>query len=133
MGKRVLIIDNDHDVLDVIQEALSYEGYDTVTLIDSDGYEQTLAKEQFDIVIIDYLLEGINGGDICHQIKSADASKHIPVIIMSAYPKVLQSLGDYGCDKFMPKPFDLTELIDVTNQLVNSRSGKHTEALHEPE
>jgi DNA-binding response OmpR family regulator len=130
VSKKVLIIDNDRDVLEIMQEALDYEGFDSVTAVDGEEYEQLIAVNDIDIVIIDYLLNGINGGEICHQIKCCPAFKHLPVIIMSAYPKVLQSLGNYGCDTFLPKPFDLCDLVTQINQLLHSQSNNYFKPIN---
>jgi CheY-like chemotaxis protein len=54
-----------------------------------------------DLIILDYILNGINGGELCHQVKHNSKTSLIPVIIYSAYTKVIQSLGDYGCDAFV--------------------------------
>jgi two-component system CheB/CheR fusion protein len=66
----------------------------------------------------DYILDGINGREICHQIKANPATCFLPVVIISAYPKVLLSLGTYGCDKFIAKPFDLNYLTSSINELL---------------
>lgn len=64
------------------------------------------------LVLIDYLLKGINGGEVCHQIKSGYETSRVPVIMISAYPRVFESLGTYGCDEFIAKPFDLYSLVE---------------------
>lgn len=81
-----------------------------------------------DLVLLDYLLPGINGGELCGQIKRHQAFSKIPVIIYSAYPKVLTSLGDYGCDLFLPKPFDLDELAKHIETLLLKK--EHSTLLH---
>lgn len=116
-NKRVLIIENDDSILNVIEEALNYEGYDVNGRLETPDIFPLIEQYQPDIVILDYLLNGINGGEICHQIKVNSSTSALPVIIMSAYPRVLQSLGDYGCNKFIPKPFDLSELVDNIKSL----------------
>jgi len=116
--KKVLILDNDPDVLDVIQEILSYEGYETKGLTDTDNIFEPLSEYKPDIVLIDYILDGINGGELCHQIKTSSDTASLPVILLSAYPRVLKSLGFYGCDAFIAKPFDMTELTDRVQQLL---------------
>ena len=68
------------------------------------------------LVIVDYILEGINGGELCHQLKINPRTKHLPVIMISGYQRVLESLGNYGADYFLPKPFDLNELLNVVKK-----------------
>lgn len=71
-----------------------------------------------DLLIIDYILNGTNGGQLCREVESCSVTKNLPVIIFSAYPKVLHTLGFYGCDAFINKPFDLKVLIDKVTELI---------------
>jgi DNA-binding response OmpR family regulator len=115
-----LIIDDDEAVLDVMAEALQYEGFDVKTSGKADGIAGIIRVYQPDLLLIDYLLSGINGGEICHQLKIDVNTSQLPVIIISAYPKVLLSLGDYGCDKFIAKPFDLDYLIESIKAVLSA-------------
>ncbi|WP_345948029.1 response regulator [Mucilaginibacter sp. PAMB04274] len=110
--KRILVLDNDPAILDVMQEILSYEGFDVKTLEDTDNIFTCIDNYQPDLVLIDYILNGINGGELCAQIKKNPLTSGLPVIIMSAYSKVLLSLGNYGCDEFIAKPFDLAHFVN---------------------
>ena len=121
MLKRILVIDNDPGILDAMQEVFQYEGYEVVTEQDTSDILAMVQQHQPDLLLIDYILNGINGGELCHQVKANYATNHLPVILMSAYPRVLQSLGHYGFDDFIPKPFDLPDLTSrVASQLHKS-------------
>jgi DNA-binding response OmpR family regulator len=111
MKKKVLIIDDDEAVLDVMKEALFYEGFEVKISDKADDINSIICEYNPDLLLIDYILNGINGGEICHQVKENPNTGWLPVIIVSAYPKVLKSLGYYGCDKFISKPFDLDNLV----------------------
>lgn len=117
MKKRILLIDDDHHILEVMHEALTYEGFDVNTAIDTQDIVSLVSELKPDLLLIDYILNGINGGELCHQLKSNLTTCSLPVIIMSAYPRVLKSLGYYGCNAFVSKPFDLYELIDQITTL----------------
>src|SRR5438067_1796848 len=106
---KILIIDDDADLLELLQDFLQGEGFEVKTNKSSAGIFETITQFQPDLIILDYLLDGINGGELCHQVKS---TTHIPVILYSAYSRVLLSLGTYGCDQFIPKPFDLYFLLE---------------------
>ncbi|MDF2431512.1 MAG: hypothetical protein JWP44_1143 [Mucilaginibacter sp.] len=108
--KRILIVDDDPDLLDILTEYLSGEGMDVKTSTCSKDIFQLIKDYKPDLIIVDYLLQGINGGELCHQVKSSVQGCELPVIIISAYPRVLLSLGSYGCDVFIPKPFDLQNI-----------------------
>jgi DNA-binding response OmpR family regulator len=82
-----------------------------------------------DLLIVDYLLPFINGGELCARVKKDNNWKHLPVIIYSAYPRVINSLGNYNCDAFLPKPFNLNTFLGLVESTLFknpniSRSGK---------
>lgn len=121
MGKSILILDNDPSILEVMEEALSYEGFFVNTFKETEDIISLVTKFKPDLVITDYILNGINGGELCKKIKNTSSTCHLPVIIISAYSKVLQSLGYYGCNAYVAKPFDLTEMIDLIKNLVETQ------------
>ena len=118
MKKKALVIDDDQTVLEFMEEALIYFDYDTQTAAGTDNIIMLLKTAQPDIVIIDYLLNGVNGGELCKTIKNDGFYSKLPVIIYSAYPKFLQSLGYYNCDFFIEKPFDLSVMMQKVQDLV---------------
>jgi CheY-like chemotaxis protein len=119
MTKRLLILDDDKDILDVMCEIFSGEGYEVKTIENADNILNDIKYYHPDIILIDYILKGINGGEICHQIKTNITTCTIPVIIVTAYSRVINSLGDYGCNSFVSKPFEVTELVQQVNELLN--------------
>jgi len=116
--KRLLILDNDGDLLEIMEEVFVYEGYEVKALQGTDNIFNDIAAYKPHVIMLDYILDGVNGGEICHQVKNSPLTCDLPVIIVSAYPKVINSLGYYGCDKFIPKPFDIYDLINQVNQLI---------------
>jgi CheY-like chemotaxis protein len=119
MSKRILILDDNQDILDIVHETLSYEKFDVKST--SSGEEVMPMVESFfpDLVILDYRVAGINGGELCKQIKCHPKFKDIPVIIFSAYINHDDELFGYGCDAIINKPFDLTELVEKVNGLIS--------------
>lgn len=119
-NKRVLVIDDDNDILDIMEEILTYEGFEVSRLAETGNIAPDVQKYDPDIIIMDYILQGINGGEICHQIKTNPQTSTIPIILISAYPRVFNSLGTYGCDAFISKPFDLNQIVDRIHDLISS-------------
>jgi len=119
-SKRVLVVDDDDDILDIMEEILTYEGYGVSSLDDTNDIFSEINRNRPDVIILDYILNGINGGEICHQIKTNPNTADIPVILMSAYPRVFGSLGNYGCNAFIAKPFDLNDITGRVNELMNT-------------
>jgi len=116
--RRILIIDDDADVLDVMQEALKYEGFDVKIAERADDIFALIKEYDPQLIMMDYILKGINGGELCHQIKTNPETSNLPVVLLSAYPRVYNSLGTYGADEFIAKPFDLYDLFGRVNGLL---------------
>ncbi|MEJ6981799.1 response regulator [Pedobacter sp. P351] len=119
MGSKVLVMDDDDLILEVLKEALSYENFQVETGGECLNILKTVNDYNPDVILIDYLIGKVNGGELCHQLKSNPSTRHIPVIIMSAYPRVFESLGNYGCNSFIPKPFSLDQLVETINRVRN--------------
>jgi CheY-like chemotaxis protein len=116
--KKILIIDNDAAVLDMMQEALNYAGYEVATAEDAHDIFALIAEHDPDLLLIDFILNGVNGGELCHLLKTDCRTTRLPVIIVTAYSKVFLSLGDYGCNGYLAKPFDLEDLISQVNKFL---------------
>ena len=118
MLKRVLVLDDNKDILDVVHEALSYEQFEVKSISESGKVIPLLGNFNPDLVILDYRVAGENGGEICRRIKAHPQFNNIPVIIFSAYFSHDDELMAYGCDAVINKPFDLVELIKKINELI---------------
>ncbi|MFD2873754.1 PleD family two-component system response regulator [Mucilaginibacter ximonensis] len=120
INKRILVVDDDNDILEVIEEILTYEGFEVRSLGDINNIFPEISSYSPDVIILDYILKGINGGEICHQIKVNPHTAKVPVILMSAYHRVFNSLGNYGCNAFIAKPFNLNDIVDHIHHLISS-------------
>ncbi|WP_345949144.1 response regulator [Mucilaginibacter sp. PAMB04274] len=110
-GQRILIIEDSPDIADVLSSILTDEGYKVTARTEASDIVKLVIDNQPDLIITDYILEGINGGEYCATLKRDERTSHIPVIILSGYGKLLESLGDYGADKIVDKPFDNAHLL----------------------
>jgi DNA-binding response OmpR family regulator len=118
MLKRVLVLDDNQDILEMVHEALSYEQFEVKSIAESKQVMPLIASFHPDLVILDYRVAGENGGEICSQIKAHPVFNDIPVIIFSAYINHDDEILRYGCDSIINKPFDLVELIKKVNDLI---------------
>ncbi len=111
--KKILVVDDDPDILDALQFMLEDAGY-KVTTTEKGEYAENLHDTNGglpDVIILDVLLSGKDGRLICQKLKSQEETKHIPVIMMSAHNNAGQSATLVGADEFMAKPFDADELL----------------------
>jgi len=121
MSKKILIVEDDRDILDLLKDVLEKEGFEVTDLNHTESITKSIEKHHVELVILDFLLPGINGGELCHDIKCHPSTASIPVIMLSAFPRVLESLGNYGSDAFIAKPFDVGELVRTVNNCFDKR------------
>ncbi len=122
MTKKVLILDDDHDTLVALKDSLTLAGFYVMDLHHSDNLPKLIEAFKPDILLLDYILFGENGGDICANIKEDIKTKNLPVVLMSGYPRLSETMGNYGCNAMIAKPFDLKDLISVLNEVLETSS-----------
>jgi CheY-like chemotaxis protein len=115
---KILVLDDDQELLSVMKEILSLHGFHVITSEPTYEINELLSLHQPHLLIMDYLMNDVNGGELCSVIKSDPATQGLPVILLSAYDRIIQSLGNYGCDLFVAKPIDFDTLIYQINSLL---------------
>lgn len=118
MLKRILVLDDDKGILEVMQEILSYEHFEVKIIAESKDLIYEAEEFNPHLFILDYRISGISGGEICRRVKAHPQFINTPVIIFSAYITKHQEVMAYGCDAIIEKPFDLGELLDKINNLI---------------
>ncbi|HJS53502.1 MAG TPA: response regulator transcription factor [Chitinophagaceae bacterium] len=108
----ILVIDDDPDICTMIKMVLEYHGY---AATDADGEEKTkkiLLTEPVELIIMDMLLSGSDGTDICRQLKQDEKTSSIPILMFSAHPNAKEICLEAGADDFISKPFEMEDLMD---------------------
>lgn len=118
--KRILLLDDNLDIVQIVEEVLAYEQYEVKSVMKSIGFLPIIEHFRPDLIMLDYRLGDGNGGDVCRAIKENAAMRHIPVIIFTAYIQPNINLFDFGCDAVIAKPFDLDFLLQTINRLTHS-------------
>jgi len=119
MKERILVVDDEPHVLDVVGRYLRHEGFET--LLASDGEQALSMAEDADLVVLDLMLPSIEGLEVCRRLR---AQRNIPIIMLSAKAEETDKLVGLGvgADDYVVKPFSPRELI-ARVQAVLRRSG----------
>ncbi len=107
--ERILVIDDDHELCDLLQEYLEPEGFEIQAVHDGKkGLEKALA-ETFDLLVLDIMLPGQNGFEVLRQLRN---SSEVPVIMLTARGEDVDRIVglEMGADDYLPKPFNPREL-----------------------
>jgi DNA-binding response OmpR family regulator len=115
---RILILDDDPDIGIMIKTMLEYKGYSVIVADRAEKAEQIFRIENINLLIMDMLLSGVNGIDICAGLKQDPLTASIPVMMISAHPNAREICIEAGADDFISKPFDMPDLLQKISRLV---------------
>ncbi|HEY1023754.1 MAG TPA: response regulator transcription factor [Sphingobacteriaceae bacterium] len=110
--RKILVVDDDTFILDALQELLNYSGYDVNTTPRGDEVLSKVEEYHPDLILLDIMLSGKDGRDICKLLKSNEQTRSIPVIMVSAHPSANEAINDVGADDIVSKPFDIHNLLE---------------------
>jgi DNA-binding response OmpR family regulator len=112
---KIVIVDDDPAILEAMKMILELYNYDVETIGDGDLMSK-LISIQPKLLFLDICMSGVDGGDICKSLKMSDATKDIPVIMISASYNLREVTQDSGADDFLAKPFELHDLLSKVNK-----------------
>lgn len=117
---KILVVDDDEGILDAFQAMLESVGYDVVVSSDGSFLQDLSGKNIPDLILLDVLLSGKDGREICRVLKSQQLTKKIPVIMVSAHPGVEKSVKEAGADDFLEKPFEMGDMLTTVEKNLTS-------------
>ena len=112
--KKILVVDDDRIIVETIVQSLEEDehGYEIISA--ADGFEAGIQVSHFkpDLIILDIMMPDINGYEVCKKIKYAPETRHIKIIVLSAYldEESYKEMKEYGADACFSKPLPLPEL-----------------------
>jgi DNA-binding response OmpR family regulator len=116
---RILIVDDDKDLLAVVKSLLHKKGFDVSVFADSDHITDAVKSCHPQLILLDVFLAGVDGLEVCKRLKSAPYSKNIPIIIFSAYPRVAETaIYEFGANDFIAKPFEVNDLVKKIHKVL---------------
>jgi DNA-binding response OmpR family regulator len=113
MAKRVLILDDDLDILQICTIVLKKKGFDVSTLNNSNQVVEQVKNYRPDVILMDNWIPGPGGIEATRTLKMDSATQDIPVIFFSANSNVTQLAQEAKADYFLQKPFDISELEGI--------------------
>jgi len=124
MKKRVLILDDDLDILQICTIVLKKKGFDVLTLNNSNQVLEQVIAYQPDVILMDNWIPGPGGIESTRMLKMKPETQDIPVIFFSANSNVTQLAKEAQADYFLQKPFDISELEGIVQMAI--RQGEKT-------
>lgn len=112
-NKRILVVDDEEHILELINFNLEREGYEVILCDNGEDSITIIQENDIDLVVLDLMLPGIDGSEVCKRVRKMERTKNLPIIMLTAKGKEDDRiLGlELGADDYITKPFSVRELI----------------------
>lgn len=119
MAKRILVVEDEEDVLRVVTLRLESSGYEVIPAVDGlDGLDKA-KRSKPDLIILDVMLPKMDGYKVCKMLKFSEDYKDIPIVILTARMESNKKLAEeLRYDAYITKPFDFAALLQTIKQLL---------------
>jgi len=121
---RILCVDDEPLNLSLLEAMLSRRGYDVVSAVNGPEALKKIAAERIDICLLDVMMPGMDGFEVCRRIKSDDLLRNIPVVMITSYADMENRIRgiEAGAEDFISKPFDSAEVLARIKMLLHVKS-----------
>lgn len=118
--KKILVVDDDTDILALVKMTLTLNGFDAEILSRWDGIDNSIKTYVPDLILLDVSLGGADGREICKRLKSQKDTQHIPIILFSANIEMEKSIENCNAQAFISKPYDMNYFLQTINLNLNA-------------
>jgi phosphate regulon transcriptional regulator PhoB len=122
---KILIVDDEPDLVELVSYNLRKDGFKVSTAPDGEDALEKVRKSAFDLIILDLMLPGIQGVELCRMLRSNPKTESIPIIMLTAKGELSDKIRglETGADDYMTKPFSPKELLARVKAILR-RSGE---------
>jgi len=118
MVTKILVVDDEEGIRKFLSEFLTREGYQVLLAASGDERVKIAQRDNPGVILLDMKMPGLNGFDTCRGLKGYEKTRHIPVIVATAYRERVLEAFDAGADDLVTKPFRLEELAVRVKSMV---------------
>ena len=120
-GKKILMVDDEKDFLEVVREALELRGFEVTATSNAVEAGLALAGKKPDLILMDIRMAGINGLQACEAIRRNSITKDLPIVIISALSDEsdIRRARKIGIADYLVKPLDIESLVKMVKEILN--------------
>ncbi|WP_162903330.1 response regulator transcription factor [Taibaiella koreensis] len=118
MGKNIYLVEDDPDIRTIVEYLLAERGLQVTSCASIAYFKQQLSLTLPDLIILDIMLPDGNGLQLCHELKTGEHTRHIPVLLMSANINNKIAAQDSEANDFISKPFDIDDFTTRVQQQI---------------
>ena len=129
MKENILVVDDEKDILELIEYNLTKNGYRVKTTTSGEDALELVRSHDYDLIILDLMLPGVDGLDLCKIIKADKQKAHIPVVMVTAKAEEADRVAgiEIGADHYVTKPFSPRELLAIVKATLRRKPAKADE------
>ncbi len=129
MKEKILVVDDEKDILELIDYNLSKNGYRVKTVTSGEDALELIKENDYDLIILDLMLPGVDGFDICKIIKSDKQKASIPIVMVTAKADEADKVAglEIGADHYVTKPFSPRELLAIVKATLRRKPARQEE------
>lgn len=129
--KRILVVDDEVYILHILEFSLAMEDYDVLTASSGEQALQKIEEERPDLVVLDILMPGMDGFEVCRRVKTDERLADIPIIFLSAKEqRADRAFGlSLGASAYISKPFSPQKLIEEIQAVLERSDAPGEEAV----
>jgi CheY-like chemotaxis protein len=113
---KILVCDDEQEILDITRLILEEEGYQVMATIDSGRVAHIVEKEMPDVLLIDLWMPGMSGDQVISQLRKDEKINHLPIVVISASKDGKEIAYASGADDFLEKPYDIEALLAIVQK-----------------
>lgn len=117
-NRNILVVDDDSGIGEMLKVLLELNGYSVSVTEKPDEAEALIAQKDIDLVLLDKLISGVNGTEVCARLKNNQDTAGVPILMMSALHEAGEKCRDAGANDFIAKPFEMEDLLHKIEELI---------------
>ncbi|HEX9462340.1 MAG TPA: response regulator [Alphaproteobacteria bacterium] len=124
MARSILVVDDEPNIVLSLEFLLRHAGYEVSTARDGDAAHRAVAERAPDLILLDVMMPGRNGYEVCAAIRAAPGGKDVKIVMLTAKSRdIEQEKGlAMGADAYVTKPFSTRELVERVRQLLEAQT-----------
>lgn len=117
---KILLVDDEPDIVTLARTILEKDGYEVVVALNGEECLKKLKDEAFDLILLDVMMPGNNGWEVCKKIKEEEKTKDVPVVMFTVRtsPDSVAKSKECGADAQVDKPYESEELLDTVKKVL---------------
>ena len=125
--KRVMIVDDEKDALDLMERILAEEDCEIIKVSNATEVGLKAAQLMPDLILLDFLMPEVNGFEVCTALKHNEQSQNIPIMAVTCLTKEedIERIFACGVDEYLAKPFKVGDLLDKVRELLSREPARH--------